>query len=435
MARYSLMGSLMLQPHRIGLPKALRRPRITREVVSEEEGVMGIAGRHSRRGRGGGHRETARGRGGHHASNHHHGKNRHNKTNHNDDKTKAEAPPVGKKKKRKVNTLGLTPGLDSESEDDEGEEKALTDLIGTETLQISDVAAFLAERRKNYPTKARVEAKKAVQVAQKSQNKTAELEKQADKLRKQLAKVESSIKRKREQGDEGDEMRDPAENSSGDEKPEVMSSRVQNAAPPPAPATASAKKADVSRHCKYYSTGGTCGKKGKCRFVHDPEVREAAIKEREANNGRLTIQQRLILNDKEQEDLAVLQSIQYLRQKGLMMACTGGEAEEGRGKKDKGDEEEEQAEKTSAETGAEPALSLSLSLSTCKPSLLPAAPPSLPAPPSKRKMSRASRKPPPQSTDASAESAGQDGAKPHEGWLLQPYSRANGDKSKMDDLP
>ena len=97
----------------------------------------------------------------------------------------------------------------------------------------------------------------------------------------------------------------------------IYSSKSPKAPAPPPPA----RKADISKHCKYYSTGGSCGKKGKCRFRHDPEVREAAIKEREANNGRLTIQQRLILNDKDQEDLAVLQSIQYLREKGLMEAA------------------------------------------------------------------------------------------------------------------
>lgn len=46
-----------------------------------------------------------------------------------------ESQSAGKKKKRKTNTLGLTPGMESESEDDEGEEKALLDLIGAETLQ------------------------------------------------------------------------------------------------------------------------------------------------------------------------------------------------------------------------------------------------------------------------------------------------------------
>jgi hypothetical protein len=48
---------------------------------------------------------------------------------------KSESPSVGKKKKRKTNTLGLTPGVDSETEDDEGEEKTLTELIGQETLK------------------------------------------------------------------------------------------------------------------------------------------------------------------------------------------------------------------------------------------------------------------------------------------------------------
>ncbi|KAK2592224.1 hypothetical protein QQS21_010076 [Conoideocrella luteorostrata] len=459
MALHSPMGSLIkairLRTHPIGLLLALHSPHTTREVVDEEDIVIvevlnhlireGLGDMHtnmsqyrlqrhmaspihmtlhSRRGRGGGggHRDGARGRGGHHSnSNQHHGKNRpnsHNKSNQNDNKPKAEPPSVGKKKKRKVNTLGLTPGVESESEDDEGEEKALTELIGAETLQISDVATFLAERRKNYPTKARVEAKKA---AQKSLDKTAELEKQADKLRKQLAKVESSIKRKREQGDEGDEMRGPAENSSGDEKPEVMSSRSKAAPPPP-----SAKKADVSRHCKYYSTGGTCGKKGKCRFVHDPEVREAAIKEREANHGRLTIQQRLILNDKEQEDLTVLQSIQYIRQKNLMesessKAEDGEEAQPMNKEKDK--------DENDAQNIVTPALATSGS------SLLPVAPASLPAPPPKKETSIPSHSNPPPSVGPAAESTSDGDAKQCEGWLLQPYGNSNGESSKADDLP
>ncbi|KAG6042065.1 hypothetical protein E4U41_006186 [Claviceps citrina] len=390
-------------------------------------------------GSGGGHRDGARGRGGqHNSSNNHHGKarnNNNNKPKQKEGKPKAEPPLGGKKKKRKVNTLGLTPGADSATEDDEGEEKALTDLIGTETLQISDVAAFLAERRKNYPTKARVDAKKAVQAAQKDQNETTDLEKQADRLRKQLAKVEFSIKRKREQGDEGDDMRDPVENSSDDEKPEVMSSRVK---PTESLAAALAKKADVSRHCKYYSTGGTCGKKGKCRFVHDPEVRKAAIKEREANNGRITIQQRLLLNDKEQEDLTVLQSIQYIRQKGLIKEVSehgpdGGEVEE--------------ATTTRAnsldQNSTEPAPA------TSGPRLLPAAPASLPAPPSPETSNRSlDRYPgkegsipaltsPAAPTVPSADSASTEEAKPYEGWLLQPYGNSKGGQSNtvVDSSP
>lgn len=271
-------------------------------------------------------------------------------------------------------------------------------------ISVKDIASFLTERKKHFPTKARVEAKKAAELAHTGEDKASSLEKQADKLRRQLRKVESSIKRKREQGDEGDEMRDPSEESSDDEKPEVMSTR-SHAAPPPPPA----KKADVSKHCKYYSTGGTCGKKGKCRFVHDPEVREAAVKEREANNGRLTIQQRLILNDKEQEDLTVLQSIQYLRQKGLMTEADKPESN------------------TNGNTNGE-----NTPVAHRTSSLLPAASASLPPPPIKREPALPRRNPPPSMIP------NPDGSMPrkhYEGWLLRPYGSSNGNKSHSDDLP
>ncbi|KAL3953761.1 hypothetical protein ACCO45_011717 [Purpureocillium lilacinum] len=325
--------------------------------------------------------------------------NHQNHQNHgNDAKVKVESQSAGKKKKRKTNTLGLTPGMESESEDDEGEEKALLDLIGAETLQISDVAAFLAERRKNFPTRARVEAKKAAEVARKDEDKAASLEKQADKLRKQLRKVESSIKRKREQGDEGDEMRDVSPDSSDDEKPEVIPPRRLPHPP--------AKKADVSKHCKYYATGGTCGKKGKCRFVHDPEVREAAMKEREANDGRMTIQQRLILNDKEQEDLTILQSIQLsLRGQG------GADAMDVDVKEEK--------DKNKKPNGS---------------SLLPAAPASLPEPPIKKEANSSRRNPQPPALP-SAKVVSSQGAEHYQGWLLQPYGSGNGKASGSDDLP
>ena len=174
-----------------------------------------------------------------------------------------------------------------------------------------------------------------------------------------------------------------------------MSSRATASTSKPVPPS---KRADISRHCKYYSTGGTCGKKGKCRFVHDPEVREAAIKEREANNGRLTIQQRLVLNDKEQEDLTVLQSIQYLREKGIMKAATPPPPAASAEEKETQPKSEEHQEKTPTPP--------------VKTSLLPAAPPSLPPVPPRREPG------------TEAKSAGEpDGSKGkhYEGWLLQPY--------------
>ncbi|EON97787.1 putative nuclear fragile x mental retardation-interacting protein 1 protein [Phaeoacremonium minimum UCRPA7] len=247
---------------------------------------------------------------------------------------KPDAASAGKKKKRKTNTLGLTPGDDSD-EDDVDEEAKLTEMIGADAPQPQDISAWIAERRRNFPTQARVKAKLAAESVQSSNGIKEEdadprgvslsaYEKQqqkADKLRKQLEKVESSLKRKREQQDAGDEMRDvtisssvSSSSKSDDEKPEALSTKQEQPAylPPPP------KKADPTKHCKYYSTGGTCGKKGKCRFVHDPAVREAALKERELNGGRMTLQQRLILNDKDQEDLTIIKTLQYLKEKGLM---------------------------------------------------------------------------------------------------------------------
>ncbi|KAL8413848.1 hypothetical protein RB594_005184 [Gaeumannomyces avenae] len=294
---------------------------------------------------GGQHGARAHGRGGFHSSNgrgrpHMGGdKMRHNhhikkpggapSTPHNNHQ-KPDAASAGKKKKRKTNTLGLTPG--EESDDDANEEEKLVELIGPDAPNPTDVAAWIAERKARFPTQARVKAKAAASATAggdkpKDGGKSAavlSLEKQklkAEKLRKQLEKVESSIKRKREQQDEGDDMRDVTgspsasdDSKSDTEKPDVLPSRPDPAAfvPPPS------KKADPSKHCKYYSTGGICGKKGKCRFVHDDAVRQAALKEREMNGGRMTLQQRLTLNDKDQEDLTIVKTLQYLKEKGLM---------------------------------------------------------------------------------------------------------------------
>ncbi|GKT89672.1 nuclear fragile X mental retardation-interacting protein 1 [Colletotrichum tofieldiae] len=272
------------------------------------------------------------------------------------------------------------------------EEETLRKLIGADALQVNDVDAYIAERKKRFPTAARVKAKKSAETTQGNGNKiSSDLEKEenlASKLRRQLEKVESSIKRKREQQDEGDEMRDSPsiDIKSEDDEPEVAS----------------------SRHCKYYSTGGTCGKKGKCRFVHDPAVREAAMKEREANNGHLTIQQRLILNDKDQEDLTVLQSIQYLREKGLMKPEDNPDGSNGH----------------HASGGSHG----SQSHSRQKSSSLPAAHASLPAPPMKHHNGLPPHKPPP-----SALSTGNGGSTVrYKGWNLSGYGNSG---LKSEDLP
>jgi len=215
----------------------------------------------------------------------------------------------------------------------------------------SDLDAWLAERKSKYPTKARRDAaaeehrNRSLRRADKDKSQSQEkpikkeegetkLERQqrkAEKLRQELLKAEKKIKdamsgskRKRETGDEGDDDRgqvseEDSGESSGSEsessKPETMTSRF--AAPQP-PRQFAPPKAQLQRHCKYFSTGGTCGKKGKCRFVHDQEVRNQALRDKEANGGKMTLAQRLILNDTAKDDLTILKSIKYLKEKGLM---------------------------------------------------------------------------------------------------------------------
>lgn len=212
----------------------------------------------------------------------------------------------------------------------------------------TDLEEWLAERRSKFPTKARREAaaeelrqrreqerenrqrmKQERSIKEEGETKLEIQQRKAEKLRRELEKAERKIqesmggsKRKRENGDEGDEARGQgsdedsdgsSDSGSDDSKPEAVSSRQH------APYRVSQpSKAQLQRHCKYFSTGGTCGKKGKCRFVHDQEVRNQALRDKEANGGKMTLAQRLILNDTAKDDLTILKSIKYLKEKGLM---------------------------------------------------------------------------------------------------------------------
>ncbi|RKF71760.1 putative ccch zinc finger protein [Golovinomyces cichoracearum] len=297
--------------------------------------------------------------------NRHHQSSGAKSTNENYPKVYGTDSTVKKKKKRKTNTLGLTPnGPEHEDSDDEvddiDEEARLVTLLGADTPQLPiDLQVWLAERKKKFPTKSRREAaleqaclrrEEAHESKQKKSNSDksvkkegeTKLEKQqrkAEKLRLELEKAERKIqqeisgsKRKRDNGDEGDDDRgqvsdndsESSSSSDSDDKPEALSTHANNTSrihPP---------KAQLQRHCKYFSTGGTCGKKGKCRFLHDHEVRNQALRDKEANGGKMTLAQRLILNDTAKDDLTILKSIKYLKEKGLMPdQLTGSTSQDG----------------------------------------------------------------------------------------------------------
>lgn len=286
---------------------------------------------HNHRGRGRDGFSGQRGRGGHHNDRNdkfrHKGPRPQHHDNHNAQKSDAAS---AKKKKRKTNTLGLTPGDADESDKEIDEEKRIVETLGDDLPDIGDLAVWLAERRAKFPTKARVQEKQEAEAAKRAEAGKApkpapknEDEERAEALRRELAEVERKLeKRKRETNDEGDEMRAPKEDSEGssdDEPPETQTTKkTPSSYLPPPPIS----RADPTAHCKYYSTGGICGKKGKCRFVHDPEMRERALQEQAANGGRITLKQRLLRNEKEIEDLAIIQSIVNLRGNGKMPAVT-----------------------------------------------------------------------------------------------------------------
>lgn len=124
-------------------------------------------------------------------------------------------------------------------------------------------------------------------------------------------------------------MRDSSAKSptSSNGPPEVMSSaqvkvKTDTEKKPPVDAAAAAstgkKTTDLSNHCKYYSTGGICGKKAKCRFVHDDEVRTKAIKEIEENGGNITLGERFKQSEMDWQDTTIIQTIQYLKSKGRL---------------------------------------------------------------------------------------------------------------------
>ncbi|KKZ60327.1 hypothetical protein EMCG_04941 [[Emmonsia] crescens] len=119
-----------------------------------------------------------------------------------------DATKKHKKKKRKYNQLGLTPKTEehesSEEEDDVDEETKLSQTVATGELKFSykgqtstlqsptDIAAWLEERKKKYPTRARVEERL----------KEAEEKKQAVKEAREVKRVKENTLRQQKYTDQ-----------------------------------------------------------------------------------------------------------------------------------------------------------------------------------------------------------------------------------------
>jgi hypothetical protein len=168
---------------------------------------------------------------------------------------------------------------------------------------------------------------------QKQQLKAERLRKQLERAEEKLRNVmKAGMKRKRGNNDSGDEngpvqdseeakvgpasaseaSSDSSDESDSDDEPETATSR--RTAPTKAPP--SGKKNMLDRNCKYFSTGGTCGKMGKCRFVHDQAVRDAALREQGLAGSRPTLYQRLVEAEQKLDDLSVVKAVQNLHKQG-----------------------------------------------------------------------------------------------------------------------
>lgn len=133
--------------------------------------------------------------------------------------TPVDGPTLPKKKKRKYNQLGLTPKTEehesTEEEGDADEESRLAAKCGkTEVIQFSfngkvstlqspaDIANWIAERKKRYPTKARIEEKKRLE---------AEQAREAEEARKKRQQEREAARQqaKESQGDAIADSKDP----------------------------------------------------------------------------------------------------------------------------------------------------------------------------------------------------------------------------------
>ena len=231
-------------------------------------------------------------------------------------------PPVVRpdNKKRKVN-LGLSHQQvpdESSDEEDVDEEAAYTEKLkgggfafehNGETISIqtgAEVAAWIKDRRKNFPTEQRA-MEKAEEAARK---RAAEL----DFLRRVSGKPPREHKndgpnpetKPRENRQDGRE----SESGDSDEAPETTSSKV---APPPIkvpPPARAPKKAETKSMsvCTNWKRNGRCPYISKCRYQHPP-------KEEEKLPG---LYERMVEQELVKADQLALDAIKYLGQNGFL---------------------------------------------------------------------------------------------------------------------
>jgi hypothetical protein len=143
-----------------------------------------------------------------------------------------------------------------------------------------EIAAWIAERKKKFPSAARrAEAEKedaerkerwAKMAGEKKEAELREREKQLEARERQLKEKEESLKRKREEGDDGNEDREleDGEDEDDDGPPEEASAKERTVVRDDRK-TGEAQQKKKRKACRNWEKTGECGRGEACSFWHD----------------------------------------------------------------------------------------------------------------------------------------------------------------------
>ncbi|KPI45225.1 uncharacterized protein AB675_2340 [Cyphellophora attinorum] len=295
-----------------------------------------------------------------------------------------KAPP-----RKKNNTLGLTPAAnDSESEDDAGEESKLAAVSDPRLLQFeyggqtaalrtpAEIAAWVAERKRRYPTQAKRDAakkeadekrkkfqdekaartaamqatkrfreQKQAQTGTKPQAKTQEYKEtallaaqlHAEKLRRKALKAqrdleaaEAALKAGLEasskpadvsdddslgsisSSSESEDDSESTSDSDDDTPPDTASTKTQ------VPAMSVQPSQKKSRLCRDFIRTGKCRRGHRCTFSHDRSKLPESLKRPEEKSKRKGLYQVMIEQEQEKERKKALSMIISLGKQGLL---------------------------------------------------------------------------------------------------------------------
>ncbi|KAI5817142.1 hypothetical protein BZA77DRAFT_310922 [Pyronema omphalodes] len=199
-----------------------------------------------------------------------------------------------------------------------------------------EIAAWIAERKKKFPSAARrAEAEKedaerkerwAKMAEEKKEAELREREKQLEARERQLKEKEESLKRKREEGDNGNDDRDleGGEDEDDDGPPEEASAKERTVMRDDRK-SGEAQQKKKRKACRHWEKTGECGRGDACSFWHDEakkgkgrDKKEKTQQKPKEEVKRVSLYQRLVEREMDSQNETLLQVIKYLVETGIL---------------------------------------------------------------------------------------------------------------------